>query len=347
MQRLNLLVTIGWICGCATDMRPEDEAVSSATMGPAASGTSTATSAAQSTTEADETSTGSGSVEGSEDSSSGPRGDSSSGDDTQESGSDWPEVPCVEGNESAYVLARNESQDTELHLYDPETGAVSLAFELYCLGTEVSQGPVSLAVGRDGQAFLSAATVDEVLTFPVVNVDDPCRELSSHPWTFPGDSASLTFRSEDAFNADTERLFAHGTRPQSLGWFGEVFHFAQGSPVAILGYSNRPYSDLAGTGDGQLFAVDAQGEFMTVTDGFNPAGIITGSPDVGDREFFAWGGALWVFVPGQPMLPEAAGLYRFSLDGTGTYELATAASAFPPTILSASTSTCAPTVLGG
>ena len=275
-------------------------------------------------------------------------GDPPDGTETTGGGIDWPEVECVGGNDPVWVLGRDlESDAVVLHRLDPEAGTFELAATLGCLG-EAPTEPVSLAVRRNGTAFISGVSAGALTTMPLLDAD-PCSGLEMIEWTGPEGPVSLAFRSNDLFDADTERLFAHGPSHHLTGWFGEVFHFAEGSPVTILDSANVALADLSGTGDGQLFGVAYGGELMPLTMEYYGGEPIAGSPEVGDNEHVAWGGAIYVLDEAldEQQQGYVSGLFRFALDGTAAYDLVIPEADFPSEVLSLAASTCAPTVFGG
>jgi len=294
---------------------------------------------------------------GSDDTGLGDSGTTDDSDDSDDTGTstgdddgplDWPSVPCAEGNDAIWVLGRAAAGGApELHTFDPDTATWQFRAELSCLDDASLNAPMSLAVGRDGTGYLSG--VDEggdLLTLPLLD-EDPCEGLQTEPWTVPGGYATLAFRSQDAFDPDTERLFAHGPGDVFEGWLGEVFLFAEGNPVAILDYANVEQSGLAGTGDGQLFGVAFNGELLQIEGIFWGGGSVSGSPQLVGRPFAAWGGAIYVVENGSAQGQGGAGIFRFALDGTAAYDLVVPWQDIPVEVAAFTASTCAPTVFGG
>ena len=341
MCRLLAFATL--LCACAVDNRPEsvpDGTAATDSVEAAGSTTAVGDAPADSSSSGGPTSTGA----------TGNSDEDSTGDSGSDTGSgmvDWPQVPCVADNDAVWILGLDPSTSrARIDRFDPETASFFSETALTCLDDYALDGPVSLAVARDGVAYVSGLAAEDLLLLDVL-ADDPCSTLLTEHWTLPFGFASLAFRSNDAFDPDTERLFAHGPWAENGGWFGEVFPFVADNPVAIYSGSNVAHANLTGTGDGQLFGVDFDGEILPL-DGKHYSGAgIAGSPDVRGKAFVAWGGAIYVFDEDQ----EGQGggpiqIYRFALDGTASYELV-APAPLPIEVVAAATSTCAPTLFGG
>ncbi len=156
---------------------------------------------------------------------------------------------CVPGNDLIYVL----SDDDEIFTYDPELDSFELLTEVTCPG---EQYPFSLAVDRAGLAWIQYLS-EEVYTF------DPANPAPCEPAGVPGGQAGfglfgMSFAPES--NLDVcDRLFLHsysGDGPFAEGpGLGELGVFdPMTDEISALGPIDYDGGELAGTGDGRLFA---------------------------------------------------------------------------------------------
>lgn len=171
----------------------------------------------------------------------------SEGTDTATTGGDT--CACVPDNERILVL----SDDGEIWAYEPATDTFELLAGVVCPGL---QTPYSMAVDRQGVAWILYADDGEVYRF---DPGDP------GPCSLAGVSAKaagfslfgLSFSPEDAGGCDRLFLFDYsGEGPfaeaPDIGALG-VFDPAT-EQVTHLGPTDYDGGELAGTGDGRLFA---------------------------------------------------------------------------------------------
>lgn len=165
---------------------------------------------------------------------------------------------CVPGNDLIYLL----SDDDEIYTYDPLGDVFEYVTDVICPG---EQKPFSLAVDRTGLAWIQYASED-VYTF------DP---MAPAPCEFAGVVGGqafglfgMSFAPEDNFDL-CDRLFLHsysgegpfseGPGAGALGVFDPMT-----MELASLGPVDYDGGELAGTGEGRLFAFA----------GVNPAKLI-------------------------------------------------------------------------
>ena len=252
---------------------------------------------------------------------------------------DDEQCPCVADNEDIYLL----SDYGEIWSFDPDTLDFTFITTVECGGMTDT---FSMGVSRKGRAWIEYFSGD-IYTLDLKDPDAACKD----PGFVNDDPLFPNFGMAFVGNSATDRcdkLYVHsGISPDlsgdDIGALGVIDpQTLKITHVAPIDYA---WGELAGTGDGRLFALEGYSP-PVLSEYDKDTGTIKGSralPGLGELDAFAfafWGGQFYFFTtPDPPTGFSRVVSYDFYAQGA---ELTTIVEQAPIRIVGAGVSTCAP-----
>lgn len=246
-----------------------------------------------------------GAAEDTDDSAPAETADTSTPEDSAETADPAPEDDCEDTSDLIYVLSRDDSR---LYLFDPDALTFTALARLSC-GTSASPG--SMAVSRDGQAFVRYS---DNTVYAVDLSTFACTRTSYSDRATGFDSFGMGYATD---TADTWRDQLYVANEGRLGLLDT-------STWSITSLGTMPsQSELTGNADGELWAflpLESPAQLIEV-DKDDASRLTTlrlpGFPDASDIDAFAfagWSGAFYLFVRVYGM-GESTDVYQVTGDG--------------------------------
>lgn len=207
---------------------------------------------------------------------------------------------CAPGphNDVVYTL----SDDGEIWAFDPATNQLSYVRSLLCAG---AGQPFSMAIDQQGKAWVLASESDLIFTFDLSD-DQGCEVAPYTPKQAGYDLFGMSFAGPPASCPDIYTFSYSGNGPFSEGpGIGELGVIDEEGVLTALSPVDYDGGELAGTGDGRLFAFTGnQPSKLVEYDRQSGAAIqtipLTGFEKTNASAFAFFAGSVYFFTEASP-----------------------------------------------
>lgn len=250
--------------------------------------------------------------------------------------------PCVDDNDDIYLL----SDVGSIWSFDPQNLEFEFITDVICGGMTDT---FSMGVSRKGRAWIQYFTGD-LYTVDLKDPGSPCKDpgfVNDHP-LFPNFGMAFVANS---INDPCDKLYAHsGIAPDVIGPGSGALGVIDPQTITLSQVASIDYGwgELAGTGDGRLFAFEGTAppvltQYDKDTGAVLDAWPLPSLPSPDAFAFAYWGGFFYLFTePDPPTGYSMVTLYDFyDLNGEGMV-LSTLIPQAPIRVVGAGVSTCAP-----